>query len=279
MKKLHIGIIAGVSILVVILVIILSAVKYKKEEVKELPVPETSFFEEAQAELEAGHVDEARGLYRKAIEVSGDINRIKSIQEKVETINMDMLFSQKIDECSAVYEVRPKDTLIKIARQFGTTVGLIKRANSLKSDVIRPGQRLKVSTCKFSIAVDKSQNMLFLKRNGEVIKAYTVSTGKDNTTPVGTFKIDSNKLRNPTWHRAGAVIPPDSPDNILGTRWMGLEGVDDNGVDIKGYGIHGTTEPQYLGQQVTLGCVRMKNEDVEELFDIVPCGTEVTIVD
>lgn len=278
MKKLYIGIIAGVAALIVILAIVFSAVK-SKEEVKEPLVPEASFFEDAQKEFEAGRFAKAKELYKKAKETADDVNNIKNIQEKIESINMEALFSPGVDECSAIYEVRPKDTLTKIARKFGTTVGLIKRANGLESDVIRPKQKLKVSTCKFSIAVDKSQNLLFLKRDGEVIKTYLVSTGKDNTTPVGTFKIDRNKLKNPTWHRAGAVIPPDSPDNILGSRWMGLEGVDSNGEDIRGYGIHGTTEPQHLGKQMTLGCVRMKNEDVEELFDVVPSGTEVTIVD
>jgi lipoprotein-anchoring transpeptidase ErfK/SrfK len=51
------------------------------------------------------------------------------------------------------------------------------------------------------------------------------------------------------------------------------------GFDLPAYGIHGTTEPQSLGKQVTQGCVRMSNADVEQLFIIVPIGTEVTIVD
>ena len=51
------------------------------------------------------------------------------------------------------------------------------------------------------------------------------------------------------------------------------------GLTAKGYGIHGTAEPEKLGQQVTAGCVRMKNEEVEELYGILPPGTEVTIVD
>ena len=50
------------------------------------------------------------------------------------------------------------------------------------------------------------------------------------------------------------------------------------GFDLKGYGIHGTVDPGSLGQQVTQGCVRMSNSDVEELFSIVPTKTEVTIV-
>jgi lipoprotein-anchoring transpeptidase ErfK/SrfK len=51
------------------------------------------------------------------------------------------------------------------------------------------------------------------------------------------------------------------------------------GFDLKGYGIHGTTEPQHLGKQVTAGCVRMANSDAEELYTIIPVGTEVTVVE
>ena len=169
--------------------------------------------------------------------------------------------------------------MIKIARKFGTTVNLIKRSNNLSSDTIRLGQKLKINTCKFSIVVDKSQNLLFLKKKDEVIKTYSVSTGKDNSTPTGTFYINRDKLINPTWYKTGAIIPPDSPENILGSRWMGLGGVDDGGVEIEGYGIHGTTKPNELGRQITLGCVRMKNEEVEIVYDIVPVGTEVIIID
>ena len=98
-----------------------------------------------------------------------------------------------------------------------------------------------------------------------------VSTGKNNCTPVGDFKI-TNKLLNPTWFKKGDnVISPADPKNALGTRWLGI--------NVPGYGIHGTIEPQNLGKQVTEGCVRMSNSDVEELFIIVPTGTEVTIVD
>ena len=80
-----------------------------------------------------------------------------------------------------------------------------------------------------------------------------------------------NKLVDPVWYRQGAVVPPDSPENILGTRWMGISE--------KGYGIHGSVDPEAIGYQVTAGCVRMLNAEVEELYDIIPLGTEVTIVD
>ncbi|KPK98921.1 MAG: hypothetical protein AMJ95_02220 [Omnitrophica WOR_2 bacterium SM23_72] len=140
----------------------------------------------------------------------------------------------------------------------------------MSSDRIMAGEKLKVWTVPFSIVVDKSQNLLMLKTKEEVFKTYVVATGLNNSTPVGHFKI-INKLLNPTWFKAGVVVPASSPENILGTRWMGF--------DLPGYGIHGTTEPESLGQHVTQGCVRMRNSDVEELYTIVPVGTEVIIVD
>ena len=134
-----------------------------------------------------------------------------------------------------------------------------------------PGKKMKVWTQPFNIVVDKSQNILILKSEEEIIKTYVVSTGMNNSTPTGTFKI-INKLINPPWYKDGKVIPPDSPENILGSRWMGFD-------LLPSYGIHGTTQAETLGQQITQGCVRMSNVEVEELFAIVPTGTAVTIVD
>lgn len=211
-----------------------------------------------------------RQLYKQAEDKNDGSSNMQESKGQIEKLNMDILFSPQVDEYSTNYVVQPGDALSKIAKKFSTTVNLIKQANGLKSDVIRPGNKLKVTTCKFSIVVDKSQNQLFLKVGEDVIKTYIVSTGKDNSSPVGTFKI-VNKLENPTWFKSGAIVPPNSPDNILGPRWLGF--------DLKGYGIHGTTQPEQLGKQVTLGCVRMRNDELVQLYDIVPVGTEVVIVD
>lgn len=193
--------------------------------------------------------------------------------KKAEEINIRLLFSSAAVPESKIYEVRPGDTLTKIAREFNTTTELIIKSNGLADDKIAPGRKLKVWTEPFTIFVDKSQNILILKtKDEEVIKTYSVSTGANNCTPVGNFKI-VDKIPNPPWFKPGSEnpIPSGSPENILGARWLGL--------NLPGYGIHGTTDPQSLGRQVTQGCVRMANSDVEELYTIVPKGTEVTIVD
>lgn len=94
--------------------------------------------------------------------------------------------------------------------------------------------------------------------NGDrLIKEYPVAVGKPSTpTPHGNYKI-RNKVVN--------------PGGVLGSRWMGM--------DIPGgnYGIHGTNNPASIGTAASLGCVRMFNHHVEELFPAITIGTPVQI--
>lgn len=217
-----------------------------------------------------GDLPGAKAAYQKLINDFPNSGGVAGWQSKLEDLNMKLIFSRAAGAKSAIYTVKPADTLAKIAREFKTTAELIRKSNGLSGDRILPGNKLKIWTRPFSIVVDKSQNTLILKSDEEIVKTYVVSTGANNSTPVGNFKIVS-KLENPTWFKAGAVVPAGSPENILGTRWLGL--------NLASYGIHGTTEPRTLGTQVTQGCVRMANSEVEELYAIVPEGTEVTIID
>ena len=213
---------------------------------------------------------QARALYEKLVNDFPNSPQVGNWQKKAWDFNIKLLFSPTITEGSMVYQIKPGDSLDKIAKKFNTTIYLLKKSNNLSSDKILAGRRLKVWTKPFNIVVDKSQNILILKSNDQIIKTYVVSTGINNSTPAGKFKI-VNKLIDPPWFRPGIVVPPGSPDNILGSRWMGF--------DLESYGIHGTNDNQSLGKQITQGCIRMSNSDVEELFALVSTGTEITIVD
>lgn len=262
-----------VGILAFVLIVIFSLFLGKvKENILEgrKRVSEEVLFKEAQTKEASGNLIKAKETYQKLIRDYPQGKCVSDSEKMIWNLNMKLLFSPTQTPDSKVYEVQPQDTLGKIAKNFGTTVDLIMKSNSLKSDLIRPGMKLKIPTTKFSILVDKSQNTLTLKSNDEIFKIYSVSTGIDNSTPIGTFKI-INKIIDPPWYKAGAIVPPGSPKNILGARWIGFS--------MPGYGIHGTTEPESIGKQVTAGCVRMLNKDVEEIYTIVPIGTEVTIVD
>jgi len=221
--------------------------------------------------LEAkGSLLEAKLLYQKLVNDFPESSDVADWQKRAEDINIKLLFSSAVTPKSVIYKIKPGDSLNKIAREYKTTPELIMKSNKINDALIIPGRAIKVWNAPFSVLVNKSQNILLLKSDEEIFKTYTVSTGKNNCTPVGTFKI-VNKLPNPVWFKAGAVVPAQSAENVLGTRWMGF--------DLAGYGIHGTTEPKELGKQITQGCVRLNNSDIEELYNIIPVGTEVVIID
>lgn len=237
--------------------------------------PDSSVTEKALRDLitvEAQKGDLAKSRYYTARLVKNfpAVKDAEKLRKDLAEMGAKTLFSPTITEDSIQYVVKKGDTLYGIAKQFHTTVELIKRVNNLQNDALAIGQKLKVVVAKFSILVEKSKNTLTLLKDGDPFKVYVVSTGKNNSTPVGTFKIEE-KMVKPVWYKVGATVPPDSDQYELGTRWMGISA--------KGYGIHGTKNETTIGRQETAGCVRMKNAEAEELFDIVPSGTEVKIVD
>src|SRR5580698_9832659 len=108
-----------------------------------------------------------------------------------------------------------------------------------------------------------------LVEDGRVLKMYSVAVGKKSTpSPSGTFHIASHVV-NPTYSHEGKVVRP-GPSNPVGTRWMSL--------GFKGYGIHGTNHPESVGHAASHGCIRLRNRDVEELFQLVRVGDEVDLV-
>jgi lipoprotein-anchoring transpeptidase ErfK/SrfK len=137
------------------------------------------------------------------------------------------------------------------------------------NSTVHPGQALQFIKGNWSIMVSKSQFLLELYLDEKLYRIYRISTGRQDRTPACTFVINQ-KLMYPAWTYNGKSIPYGDPQNILGTRWIGLKPIDEDKLGYTGYGIHGTTEPEKIGTAASLGCVRMLNEEVEELFDFIP---------
>ncbi len=247
--------------------IIIDQIAEKKPDAKALG---KIYFELAGSYENKNDIVKARDLYQLILKKYQNVENISEVQDKMGKLNIAILFSKVVTDKDMLYVIEPGDTLINIAKKFKTTVDLIKMANSLKSENIKARGKLKISKAKYKILIDKSQNILTLLSDDDIIKVYRVSTGENNCTPIGNFKI-VNKIIDPVWYTEKAMVPAESPDNVLGSRWMGF--------NLPGYGIHGTVSPEKIGQQATKGCVRMINAEVEELYKIVPVGTEVTIVD
>lgn len=105
---------------------------------------------------------------------------------------------------------------------------------------------------------------------GEIHRVYPVAIGKSlSNTPEGIYKVKA-KVKDPTWYPPDGSKPvPPGKDNPLGHRWINFH---------PGYGIHGNNNSKSISTLASLGCVRMYNSDVEELYEMVDVGMPVTII-
>ena len=118
------------------------------------------------------------------------------------------------------------------------------------------------------ILVSIPDRKLAVIEQGKLIRSFPVSVGASiSPSPTGEFTI-VHRLANPTYYHPGVVIPPGS-DNPIGPRWIGLSQ--------HGYGIHGTNQPESIGHAASHGCIRLRNRDIKQLFDMVRVGDVVQI--
>lgn len=141
-----------------------------------------------------------------------------------------------------------------------TSVVLMATAEALaQENQARPSRRILVSIPDRKLAVLESDH---------VVKIFATAVGAPRTpSPAGSYKI-AVRIPDPTWYTKGKVVAP-GKCNPLGTRWLGLS--------LKGYGIHGTNDPASIGRRASHGCIRLRNRDVEELFEMVSVGDAVEL--
>ncbi|MDR3270722.1 MAG: L,D-transpeptidase [Peptococcaceae bacterium] len=107
------------------------------------------------------------------------------------------------------------------------------------------------------IVIHTAQHQLAFYAHNRLIRRYPIAIGKPETpTPHGHYTIAHKSLY---------------PGGVFGSRWLGLS--------LPKYGIHGTNDPSSIGKSVSLGCIRMHNKDVEQLYTMLPIGAPVVIRD
>jgi hypothetical protein len=118
-----------------------------------------------------------------------------------------------------------------------------------------------------------SKRKVEVYQDQQLVATFPVAVGKKGwETPQGEFSV-IQMIKNPTWEHPwnGTIFPP-GPKNPLGERWIGFW------TDGKNYiGFHGTPQENLIGQAVSHGCVRMKNQDIKQLFELVYLGITVTV--
>ena len=158
------------------------------------------------------------------------------------------------------------------ADQAGWTMAAVVVAAALAGVPVRAANDAAPATAAATpvrrVIVSLPDRKLAVVAHDRIVALFDVAVGAPSTpSPIGTFTI-VNRIPHPTYYRPGKVIPPGAA-NPLGTRWLGLSR--------KGYGIHGTDEPRSIGHAQSHGCIRLRNADVERLFEHLRAGDIVEL--
>ena len=206
-------------------------------------------------------------------------------------------YGDLIGEAYKVVVDNEADTLLDIARTHNLGYEEIRRANpnvslwvpGVGTEVLVPAQYILPDAERTGIVINIAELRLYYFPEigeGEVprVETYPIGIGRDGyNTPLG-ITTTTMRLEDPAWYPprsmreeaaargepAPSVVPP-GPDNPLGKHAILL--------DIPGYLIHGTNDPDGSGMRASRGCIRMFPEDVKAIFGAVPLGTQVNIVD
>lgn len=148
-------------------------------------------------------------------------------------------------------------------------------SSPITSSTITPlkAQPETVARTDFRVVVSLSERRVQVYQGSQLLDSYAIAVAKPGwETPTGTFQV-SDMEQNPTWVHpiTGIAVPPGS-DNPLGAAWIGFLSNDEGEI-----GFHGTNQEELIGEAVSHGCLRMRNEDVKALYRYIATGTPVIV--
>ena len=253
----------------------------------------SNLLNDGMSKKDSGDLLTARKLLNEAL-ASGSLSTsdVQRCKAALSEINQTVVFSPKRfadDPYGGTYSVQPGNLLKKIADEHDVTWELLCRINNLSDPKrLRAGQTIKVVKGPFHAVVSKHDFTMDLyvggapgEKGSMFVMTYPVGLGKDDSTPTGVWMVEPHKkIKNPTYFspRGEGVIDADDPKNPLGERWIGLAGIDGHAVGKESYGIHGTIEPDLIGKMASLGCIRMRNEDVARVYEMLVEGKSTVVV-
>lgn len=259
----------------------------------------TGTAEQAAAEAQASASPEVRTLIEKAVEARKAGNIIAARDSLNEALKMPMsevlrdeikrqlallsvrwLFSREVlegDTLTEWYQVQPGDLLVKIANAYKVPYEILMEINGIrKAEGLQAGQKIKVIRGPFHAVISRKRFTMDLYLQNQYVKTYKVGLGMPGReTPTGLWRVKPNdKLIQPPWTDpdTGRRYVASDPDYPLGSRWIGLEGLEGQAKGRTGFAIHGTKEPETIGTQSSRGCIRLYNGDVIEVYNLLFAG-------
>ena len=152
------------------------------------------------------------------------------------------------------------------------TLALLNRIHNINA--VQFGQRIKAPVDPISAVLEKRSFLLALYVGDTILRLYWVGHGENDKTPVTEFTV-VDKIANPPWYAPdNKVYAYGDPKNILGKYFIKF-----SNPSYSGFGAHGTPMPETIGTMSSAGCIRMYDNDIEELYKVLPRKAKVVVRD
>jgi LysM repeat protein len=209
-----------------------------------------------------------------------NVTQVKLLQSTLNQAMDRLLLSRTVvpgDTLVERYRVVRGDILSSLGNRYKVPYWLIKRINRIERDRdLLADSRIKIPRGPFHAVIGKADyrmDLYCVDPGGKrvFVCSYPVGLGAENSTPIGRWVIRRGKMVDPDWRNpvTGRYYPANSKENPIGEHWIPLRGVDAKTRSLEGYGIHGTIEPDSIGQQNSMGCVRLLPADVERIYHML----------
>jgi len=208
------------------------------------------------------------------------------VKKKLSGLANKWLFSRTIFEhdrlCSS-YKVKGGDRLRAIGRQFKVPYEILMKINNIsRPQALRAGETIKVINGPFHAKIYRSAFTMDLYLQNTFVRSFSVVLGRPGMeTPTGRWVVKPDgKVIRPTWTdpTTGKTYEAQDPDYPLGSRWIGLEGIEGSAKERTGFAIHGTKDAEELGTARSRGCIRLYDEDVILVYDLLTPGFSQVVV-
>ena len=250
------------------------------------PVPDvkadpktTELIAEAMALLTAtpSRIIEARDILNETLRMPMSRQQRSEVKAQLSELADEWLFGKTFyaqDQLCSGYKVQSGDRLEAIGKNFSVPYELLMEINKISRPELLPaGGRIKVVNGPFHVKVYRSTFTMDVYLQGTYVRSYPVGLGAPGRqTPLGLWHIKAGgKMHHPLYTDPDTheVIHPEDPAYPLGSRWMALEGLDENTREETSFGIHGTKEPESIGKAGSRGCIRLHNGDVIKVYDML----------
>ena len=274
----------------------------RQEPVQEKPPVELAALPSVSPNVEAGNmiakalvllkeqptkIIQVRDMLNPVLQMPLNAEQRSAVKKQLAELSDSWLFSRTVfrdDNLCESYVVKSGDVLENIGKRYKIPYEFIQTVNSISQpSSLRAGQTIKVVNGPFRVVVYRSTFTMDVYLQNTYVRSFAVTLGKTSTeTPKGLWRVRSGgKNEKPIWtNPEGKVIHPDDPEYPLGSRWIGLEGLDENTKDKQGFGIHGTKDMNTIGTAASLGCIRLNNGEAIQVYNmLMPVESLVEVAD